>query len=1695
MIGASQHLLAQTVITVSVPSGSYSRDQRIGLEAGSDVDLYYSFAESRDSRFVPYLFPFTLSALTDEQRFYTLRVEARVGEATVKKKEFSYLIDKKPPSAPKISIPAGTFGSSLSLSFTDTLGSGTANGERILYCVNGNIQEDAREWTGEEILLSSAESTVVGSTVTAYSVDAAGNMSDLGVWTYTIDTSTEIPIDGLQILSPVPGAFANRQHLVIRSAGYEWIRYTFGGENPRDFGSDYSSALLIDLEGQIKLRVAGKLVATGEIRTAEVDFSVESARLDLYGIEGGVYDEAVPISVESREPVFFSLDDTPASRKALVYTEPFRIDLVENGLKYIALRVVPESAVRERRAEFRYFFTLDDRTPSQPVIRLSERTPLREDAVVSILGPADAAIHYTMDGTSPDMSSPEYSGPFELHLPEDSQAGSIFVKAASFGANRRSSRSASALITFDRVPPTPPEITYLGKNKSAGIIVGVKGEFGSAIVFEMTLDDSLPGVPDSESFRSDGFIDLDVPYGMERIFAFRFASVDNAGNLSSPTAPFRVLVDKVPPGPPEISWDGEHLTLQGGDSLYYTLTNDGSEPKLPDLSAQEYIAPVVLQFDDNGLNEMKVKAVAIDKSGNTSRVSNTYQIVVDRREPVLPDFVGVVDGGIFNDSRTLAFIGEGIPGTIYYTMTTDGSEPADPGIGDSAVAGDLGFAGVPGASVQYRLKFRPFLENNSVSGDIQRISFFIDREHPENPLPMGFNDEATYNHGVFVLPPPGFDGDVYIDIDPTGQNDADPLGQDARRFFSPLRLDVENGAEGTFSFALAARDPAGNTTENPVQYRVTIDRKPPPPPVLTGVPPGGSARDGVELVAESDFPTYYEMTTDGTLPSVPTQDSEKYAGAMSVAGEQGREILYTMRFLSFDEAENSSQQSIARFVIDRLPPPPPGTPRVDYAADPSITISWAAVGEDKIYYSLADDGEGSSADFVEYGGPFALGDHEATESLQMRYFARDKAGNQSDSGALLLELPGRSGGHLFSGVEDGLIYNSRKNLTSSPEGGDIRYEVTTNGPIPAYVSPFSTAMPESLSFDAAPGETLKYAIRAAVFKEGDSSPIQEQIVRFIIDRTPPAPPEIADWQDEMFFQDDFQVTIQEAEGDVYVSVNDGSYRLYTAPISLRSVSGEIDQYRISAYTKDEAGNRSTVTREWTAYIDRQVIYVSPRGNDLFDGSRSRPFRTISLAVLEAEKSERKTIYLAEGTYRVAAPITVRGKLTLVGGFTENTWKETSSDSASELIVAPEFPEGAVVLSIGDSSTAAFRNFTVRTSSGFTRNTYLFQRGGSLQVTNCSFLGEAAGPAPLIQHVHGESELLNTTVYSRSFSGPTIVDVFGGEFSMSGSTVEYEDAEADVTLIRAEGVKRFEITDSFLEPGTGRRTVGLQAEHSSVILRNTRINTGAGRTKATAVAIAEGNLDARGAILVGNRSAWIATCLDASFSDVTVVGSTIDALADRGAVAIQTEGVELDLQSTRVRGLQGSEFIYLMNLSNTRGLVTGNMLSGERTRDFIGFFVQGSTVTLLNNTLVARGGSNVTTGISLEQSPGTRVINNILYGNTGVAIRSDGPADDLRILNNAFDAWHVLLESRDLSAALLVDLERADLEVLGGGISGNLVEEQSTTFATQTDGVYRLSPDSFCVNSGFNPLLLYIRVGEDYEGDLRREPYDIGADEL
>jgi hypothetical protein len=389
-----------------------------------------------------------------------------------------------------------------------------------------------------------------------------------------------------------------------------------------------------------------------------------------------------------------------------------------------------------------------------------------------------------------------------------------------------------------------------------------------------------------------------------------------------------------------------------------------------------------------------------------------------------------------------------------------------------------------------------------------------------------------------------------------------------------------------------------------------------------------------------------------------------------------------------------------------------------------------------------------------------------------------------------------------------------------------------------------------------------------------------------------------------------------------------------------------------------------------------------------------------------------------------------------------------------------------------------------------------QNGGELAISNCRFLFDSSGPYPIYEQKDGTATIEKCVFFSRNVRGSEMLKISGNEFSMNESSVEYEDSNGDVELINASGVDSLIIRASVLEPGTGKRTSGLHAISSSVELYGTRIDSGQGKTKAIALRLRECDLQAEGVILIGNRLAWISTCVDASFSSIDIKDGKIDARAARGTVAVMAESTEIQLDSCRLRGLAGEEFIYLFDLSNCTGTISNNMLSGNETRDFIGIHAAESSFTFVNNTMVIGKGKNISSGLLITGSDNLRIVNNILHGPAGygIAIETDALGRRLKILHNAFDGWLEYLKTPRLKAKNIDEVNTADQGPASGEIFGNRYEQATLTFSSRNDGVFLLDPDSACVDGGFNAILLNIMVRNDYEGDNRSDPFDIGADE-
>lgn len=99
--------------------------------------------------------------------------------------------------------------------------------------------------------------------------------------------------------------------------------------------------------------------------------------------------------------------------------------------------------------------------------------------------------------------------------------------------------------------------------------------------------------------------------------------------------------------------------------------------------------------------------------------------------------------------------------------------------------------------------------------------------------------------------------------------------------------------------------------------------------------------------------------------------------------------------------------------------------------------------------------------------------------------------------------------------------------------------------------------------------------------------------------------------------------------------------------------------------------------------DKVAVFVSPTGADSNAGNRASPFKTIG-AALRATTSERKRIYVCEGTYREKLEIT--SSVSIIGGLT-CTWESGGKKPSLQ-------PPSGTVVSIRKSDAVVISDFAI-----------------------------------------------------------------------------------------------------------------------------------------------------------------------------------------------------------------------------------------------------------------------------------------------------------------------------------------------------------------------------------------------------------------
>ncbi len=1329
------------------------------------------------------------------------------------------------------------------------------------------------------------------------------------------------------------------------------------------------------------------------------------------------------------------------------------------------------------------------------------------------------------------------------------------------------------------------------------------------IYYTMSVNGSDPGDPVTSSQLFPGSLLFTGEPSAETTIRLKFLPVNRITKVSGPVTEYRFTIDLLPPEAPEFVFKDNDLFIEGEGTVYYTIDENGIEPALPSTGSSRYYDKIYLNGYEGKRTAYTVSAVTYDKSGNRSPVAGPKTFVIDKRIPDLPDISGAEYGISYNTDNIR--IRRDLSDTevkVYYTFTIDGSDPPLPDLGSPVLNESISFTGVPNEETVCRIKFLPYSTENHNKGSVSELRFTIDLRPPALPVPKGFTSGSVSNTAVLldVLREDPED-QVFIGLSETGQDIPDPFDALGTLMPEEFFLNVEPGTEHTYYFTFGAMDNAGNRTINEEVYSVTIDKKAPDMPLVTGVTDGGVYNRAVRiglgsgdtsdeiLYVLSNYPlerdadissmgkvytgtltadipkgeeqwfildalvkdkagntsqeslrlsfsidkiapsspvfegvpengitaqpvqitfdnagagVYYELSTDGRQPQLPGRGSSRYSEPLTFSGEPDKEVSYVISAVSTDSAGNMSlSPSMISFTIDRKIPPEPDKPEIDKSLlhRGLIQVAWDAPPEGNLFYRV--DGNGEDEVFSLFDAPFFITVPEDKESVSLFYFVSDTAGNRSRESKIRILLPKRDV-PLVRGITDGKTYSENISMVKNVTNGIVRYEITEPPETVKQVNRFSPMLENGLVLDTAYGETNRYMVSVALFADTeDQSTLKKEFYSIAIDKSPPPSPSIQGVEQEQYYQSDVTISISHTEGTLFYQLSNttagddpaaaGKFTEYVQPLKIKSKPGEFASYRVTAFTADEAGNRSS-EKIVAFYIDREIIYVSGRGNDLYIGSREKPFRSIRKAFYQSETTGRKTIFISTGEYLFRGPLILDTDITIVGGFNPDTWEK--SETVSTIIKRNEsYPDdtplmwmrgGKIIVRDLQLSAEKESSVLIRTSAGETSLS-----GLTLSVDSCSGTN-------VIDHRAGRLWITGSTFKTYSSDTPVMLYSAGKSLAVSESVFEADD-NSKYTAVVLKNLESADFSFVTMMPGTGEHTTGIVSFQTDIRMENVTLSTGKGSADAFGLRLEGGSLSLHKSVLNGEGGARVSTLLYADDARIDIDESILDAGAYGGAIALHVKDSRLNLIRSTVKSKETREFIYFVKSVRSTGLVSNNHFIGSSSGDVIVCESASSSLDIFNNTILGLEGKRMTLGFRISGDRGSRIINNIVISNnransTAVAVLGSSTVPEIRA--NNFARWKTILAYGNAMYTSMDALNSSDGYPFGGRIHKNIEEEVQNTFIVSKDSELKLKQSSLCVDGGIDVKPL---GGDavDWENEKRPNPdqgikptYDIGADE-
>jgi hypothetical protein len=567
---------ASADIQSSLPAGTYGQSQSVFFStAVPKATLFYRYG--KDGAFYRFRSNLALEALPGEDCVYEVSVSERLGPDELSSKTFRFEIDREAPLPPLVSTSqsdAATMiarpGASVTLTVPRAKGD-----ERVFYSLVPGQPETAEYVSG--VTLPGIDGQAIHYELTAYSMDAAGNLSAPRSYSYVVVSEgmappLQISPNAAKAAAPAPSAalsvavgeglgFKALRFSCADAASFEWrVR----SDSP-DSDSPWNALSATDSQAQLNLRRPEGWTGT--------------LFLEARAVKGGQ-----PISAPALTKISFL---APAPEKGSFVPDIRFVQLPDPDARATARGAWLFADSNQARYEYQ--------VNSRPSAVYSQATFISAKADETSL-----ALRY--------RAYPYDGGPMV---------------------------SGDLLVEVPRAVGTPSVGGIPAKGVTNAGVSLYSGDARVLMRYEISSDGREPSPVKSTSPLFPQKLDLDVAAGETKTFTIRARSFldDSPDAIAGDEIERAFTLDKIPPEAPRLreifdrgAAPNKYVSLDSQDgTVFYSITKNSQTAD----SYSIYSGPILLEADPKAPVNYLITAYALDAAGNKSAVVSSKPIMID----------------------------------------------------------------------------------------------------------------------------------------------------------------------------------------------------------------------------------------------------------------------------------------------------------------------------------------------------------------------------------------------------------------------------------------------------------------------------------------------------------------------------------------------------------------------------------------------------------------------------------------------------------------------------------------------------------------------------------------------------------------------------------------------------------------------------------------------------------------------------------------------------------------------------------------------------------------------------------------------------------------------------------------------------------------------------------------------------------